>query len=225
MALIAQRKGRPTGSGYGRLFDSDLLGLLISRVHAASISAGSELEGLIKSMVRRIDDLDRFLETGEMDEGVAIADKKQVKKSKTVDVGTAEPDFLIFKQRGDEKMCHVVELKDGDAFDTKKSSAEVEAMKSFVQNASPDIPYRVRMHFCCFNQDSREEIVNGFKGRITRDEALTGNEFCELLEISHHDLVERRRSDCAANLSYFVDQLLKIPEVRDLLADRLTKSL
>lgn len=225
MALIAHRTGRRTGSGYSRLFDNESLGFLLSRVHGASISAGTELEGLIKSMVRRIDDLDEFLEVGEMEEGVAIADKRQVKKSKTVDVGTAEPDFLIFKHRSGEKMCHVVELKDGDAFDTKKSSAEVEAMKSFVQNASPDIPYRVRMHFCCFNQNSREEIVNGFKGRITYDEALTGDEFCDLLEISHRDVVERRKSDCAENLSYFVDQLLEVPEVRGLILSRLTESL
>lgn len=223
MALIAQREGRKTGGGYSRLFDNDPLGFLMSRVHGASISAGSELERLIKSMVRRIEDLDGFLETGAMEEGVAFADKRQVKRSKTVNVGSAEPDFLIFKRRDGLEMCHVVELKDGDAFDTKKSTAEAEAMKSFVQNASPDIPFRVRMHFCCFNQDSRDEIVNGFKGRITHDEALTGQEFCDLLEISFDEVVAQRQSDCQANLVYFVDQLVEIPEIRDLLSARMSK--
>ena len=49
MALIENAKGRKDG-GYVRLLGDKELGLLISRVHSAVISAGTELEKIIKKL-------------------------------------------------------------------------------------------------------------------------------------------------------------------------------
>ena len=213
MALIENMSGRKRGSGYERLFGDAQIGHLISRVQGAVISAGSELEKLIADKVPTIPDLDEFLERGVLDSKVRIASKQQVKKSDKLNAGGSEPDFLIFRRYGHHTVCHVVELKDGDAFDTKKSAAEHEAMESFVQRTARNIPFTVKMHFCCFNQNDRDEIVSGFKGRITPESALTGREFCELLKISYEDILKDRAADARQNLEYFVTQLSRIPAV------------
>ena len=123
MALIKNSIGRKDG-GYGRLFGDSALGHLISRVQGAVISSGTELARIIKDRVKLIDDLDEFLESEIMPEGVYVADKLKVKRCKSLNFAGAEPDFIIFKRRNNIQRCHVVELKDGDSFDTKKSASE-----------------------------------------------------------------------------------------------------
>ena len=50
MAKISESKGRSdANSGYARLFGSQQLGKLMSRVHAAVIRSGNELEKIIKA--------------------------------------------------------------------------------------------------------------------------------------------------------------------------------
>ena len=63
------------------MFDDADLGALISRIHATSIRAGSELERIIEREAEanqtRIPDLDRFLSNGV--DGVFIADKRTIR--------------------------------------------------------------------------------------------------------------------------------------------------
>ena len=79
---------------------------------------------MISSMVPNVDDLDAFLEQEIMPDGVLIARKQQIKRSNTLDFAGAEPDFMVFRRRRNIQFCHIVELKDGHVFDTKKASAE-----------------------------------------------------------------------------------------------------
>lgn len=217
MALIAEQKGRPEGSGYGRLFDDAELGYLISRVQATVISSGTELERIIKNKVTMVDDLDDFLGKEIMPDGVFVADKKKVKNCTTLVSERAEPDFIIFKRRQDRQVCHIVELKDGDAFDTKKSEAERQLMHSFISQNAHRMPYIVQAHFCCFNQNDKQAILTGFKNRIDLEEAMTGKEFCELLEIDYDEILTMRKAECAENLRYFLTELCKIQAVKDFL--------
>ncbi len=218
MALIENAKGRSKGSGYSRLFGDDEVGCLVSRAHSAMISAGTELERIIKNKVTLIEDLDDFLSMQSMPEGVVVADKQKVKKCNALSTKKGfEPDFMIFKHRMGEQYCHLVELKDGDSFDTKKSDAEKNAMKSFIEETARNVPYKVKAHFCCFNQDDRNAIVNGFKKKINYEEVLTGQEFCELLEIDYNEIVWSRAHGAPQNLRYFVIELVKIESVRNIL--------
>ena len=214
MALIQDSPGRRNG-GYERLFGHAELGLLVSKVQGAVISAGTELERLIRRQAACIDDLDAFLAQDQMPEGVFLADKKQLKRSQILTTSAAEPDFLVFRRRSNSSRCHVVELKDGDTFDAKKASGERNALETFVgENARP-IPFQVRFHICCFNQGSRQAIVQGFKSRISLDEALTGREFCGLLEMDCDRIVEARKKDQEANLAFFMDEISKIRDMQD----------
>lgn len=123
MAKIEDATPKNISGSYSRLFGSDKLGYLISKVHSASVSSGNELEKLILERVQRIDNLDEFLKQEIMPDGVFIVPRKQIKKCSVLK-SNQEPKFLIFKRRGGEQNCYVIELKDGHVFDTKRAGAD-----------------------------------------------------------------------------------------------------
>ena len=216
MAKIKNSEPKSSSGGCARVFGIDALGHLISRVHATNIINGKELEKMIKDRVERIDDLDKFLEIYTTPDKVLLADKKQIKECKTLKFYKYEPDFLIFKWRDNQPHCYVIELKDGHQFDTKKASAEHREMRKFVERNSSNISCRMTTHFCCFNQDSRDAIYEGFKRKISKAEVMTSREFCDLLEIDYDEIVARREADQEPNVDCFLKELTKIDEVRDI---------
>ena len=230
MARIQDSKVKETSGGYHRLFGIPGLGRLISRVQSTVISSGTELEHIIPEQVKKvgnlIDNLDDFISKKIMPDGVLMATKQQIKNCNLLDSRGPPPDFLIFKQREGQQNCHVVELKDGHLFDTKKANAERHAIHSFIKhNASRlSFSYPLSAHFCCFNQKSRHAIVTGFKGKINREEAMTGQEFCDLLEIDYDQIVAQRRLAQPENVQFFLQELVKIDELRDPLRELLLRN-
>ncbi|MDE0423999.1 MAG: restriction endonuclease [Candidatus Poribacteria bacterium] len=222
MAKIRGRIPKESSGGYARIFGNEALGELMSKVHGTSISAGSELERLVTERVETIDDLDAFLRKDIMPDGVLLAKKKEIKKCIELNAQGSEPDFIIFKRREGHQRCHIVELKDGHIFDTKKADSEREALHNFAKRNAGRLPYRVSTHFCAFNQDDPEVIWRGFKQRIDIKEAMTGREFCDLLEIDYDKIVEIRKPDAEDNIRYFLEELLRIPETKSLIEDILS---
>lgn len=147
MARLRNAKPKNSSGSYERLFDNASLGALASKIQSAVISSGSELEARIAASVQNIPDLDAFLEQEIMSEGVLLARKRQVKRSATLNFAGSEPDFMVFKRRGGVQTCHIVELKDGHVFDTKKASAERQAMHRFIERNAQHIQYRFQTHF------------------------------------------------------------------------------
>lgn len=223
MALLENRIGRLDG-GYTRLFGDEKLGLLLSRVQSAVIASGTELQQLVIDRSNTIDDLDAFLDLDVIPEGIFVAPKKALKMSTHINYADVEPDFVAFERLGKKYHCYMIELKDGDTFDTKKAAGERQSMYKFMNAVSPYIQFSTSVHFCCFHRDTREQVVEGFKKKITLNEALTGREFCELLRIDYDAIVEERQQHQAKNLKYFVDSLLEIPAVADALQLRLADS-
>jgi hypothetical protein len=72
-----------------------------------------------------------------------------------------------------QQMVLVIELKDGDTFDTKKSSGELESMTKFADWIAHKTGYRATFYFCSFNQDDKHAIVRGAKGRFDVTHAIT----------------------------------------------------
>ncbi len=221
MARLSDANPRNTSGSYVRLFGNEALGELASKIQSTVISSGSELEAMIVAAVPDIPDLDAFLEQEIMPDGVLLASKRQIKRSQTLSFAGSEPDFMVFKRRAGAQTCHIIELKDGHVFDTKKADAERQAMRRFIERNAQHIQYRVRAHFCAFNQEDRQAIWEGFKRRIDLDEAMTGREFCELLEIDYDDIVQARRADCADNVEFLLSELVKIEPVRHRLLELL----
>lgn len=221
MALIEKSKPKNRSGAYDRLFGIPEVGELISRIQSTVISSGNELEKMILARVPNIRDLDDFLTVELMNEGVYIATKRQIKKCQTLKFIHSEPDFLVFKRRGKEQRCHVIELKDGHVFDTKKAGAERQAIHSFIEKNAAYLQYRVSAHFCCFNQEDKTEIIKGFKNRIAPEEAMTGREFCELVEVDYSEIVKSREKDQPRNIRFFLSELVKIEKVREVLKELL----
>ena len=154
----------------------------------------------------------------EISDGSYLCTKKILKKS-TYRLQGHEPDFIAFAVDSSRNMCYVVELKDGDAFDTKKSLAEKEMLQLFVNHLAPRIPFRTRYYICCFNQLDKEKIITGFKNVFTIDEVMTGKEFCDILGIDYDEILKLRNDDTEDNFAYVVEKMFEIEEVRQQLSE------
>ncbi len=224
MALFRDAQGRKDGgSGYARAFGDPGLGQLLSRVQATVISSGSELEKMISEQVSPVMELDKFLEYEIMPDGVFLVTKKVIKASKTIESHGSEPDFLIFKRRENRQHCHIIELKDGDTFDTKKAQAEHRSLHSFVHRNAPNIQFKISVHFVAFNQGDKTAIVIGFKNKVPERECMTGREFCDLLEISYEEILNKRKRVAERNLNDFINELLNLDVMQNHLQHLLTE--
>jgi hypothetical protein len=154
-------------------------------------------------------------------EGVFVAPKKILKKSKLINYAGVEPDFVVFERRGKRHHCYLIELKDGDTFDTKKAAGERESLHRFMIAISPHIQFSTSIHFCCFHRETRAQIVHGFKRKITASEAMTGREFCDLLGIDYDAMITKRMEHQKRNFDCFMNTLLEIPAVLHALEARM----
>ncbi len=215
MALIRDAKGRrkeQSPSGYSRLFGDEQLGNLLSRVQGTVISAGNELEKLIIDRAKHIENFDKFITNlDNRDSGIFVSTKSQIKKSEIIHTHY-EPDLLAFNLK--KRICYVIEVKDGDTFDTKKAEGERVTLHKFVTDVSAVLPFSFKVYVCSFNAREKKEIYDGLKHRFPMDELLTGRELCELLDINYEEIVAARSGDQADNLDYFVSELLNIPSVQ-----------
>lgn len=216
MAKIRDAHPKQSTGGYERLVGNADMASIFVKAQSTVITNGTELEKIISNKSCVVEDLDRFIDdcdVGGIADGTYLCTKKVVKASKYRLPGH-EPDFIAFTVNKAKNLCYVVELKDGDAFDTKKSLAEKEMLQLFVSHLAPKIPFRTKYYICCFNQSSKEKIVTGFKNVFTVDEVMTGEEFCDILGIDYRGIVQLRKDDAYDNFKYVIEKLFEIDEVR-----------
>lgn len=223
MALIENAKGRRENQapgGYTRLFGIEALGNLMSRIQGAVISSGTELETLIWERCKQIDNLDEFVakHLHQTKQGIFVARKDQVKKSQSIN-SRYEPDFLGFDLL--QRICYIIEIKDGDQFDTKKAAGEHTMLHNFTNDISQALPFSTKIYLCSFNSRIKDEIYNGLKRKFSKDELITGQELCLLFGIDYDEIVQIRTSDQQKNLDYFIRTLLSIDPVRVMMQRRL----
>jgi hypothetical protein len=187
MPKLSESKGRPDeNSGYARLFGNQQLGQLLSRVQATVIRTGNELEKLIEN--EKSDELKAILD--DILTGHQPFSKTQIvfqaKMPSQVDARGETADIVVFEHL--EKTAMIIELKDGDTFDTKKASGELASMEVFAKWLSSRTGYKTTFYFCSFNQTNKEAIIHGAKGRFDISHAMTGQELCNLLNINYDAL-------------------------------------
>lgn len=167
--------------------------------------------------MRTVEEMESLLLNGDkFSKKTYLIPKKLVKKSAKFK-SEHEPDFLILKR--ETKTLYITELKDGDAFDTKKSAGEVESLRKFESQISRKMSFKTLIIVCCFNQTSKEKIIQGFKNKITPAEAFTGKEFCELIGIDYQAIIQERIKDQKENLKFFCSELLKIAEFKKIVSE------
>lgn len=223
MAKISETKGRSdANSGYGRLFGNQQLGLLMSKVHATVIRSGNELEHLVEAETPN--HLKTTLEAILWQKQLLPTNRQVVFQGHMLETskgGGVTVDVAIFDHQ--QQKVWVIELKDGDTFDTKKSSGELVSMTRFTDWIAEKTGYSANYYFCSFNQDNKLAIVRGAKGRFDMSHAMTGRELCNLLDIDYDILRNKRQSQQSENLKYFLSELLKISEVRQVIQELLKK--
>ena len=223
MAKIEDSKPKGTSRGYHRLFGNDELGDLMSKAHSAVIRSGNELEELIKERITPIGDLNVFLGRETLPEGVFLATKKEIKRCTELYINDKNPDFIIFKHRAGHQRCYLIELKDGHVFDTKKVLGERQTLHAFAERNASSLKYSISIHFCAFNQEDRQAVWDGFKRGIDYEEAMTGRQFCEILEIDYDEIVKERLQYIDGNMRYFIHSLLCISEVREIIDELISE--
>ncbi|HQI57952.1 MAG TPA: hypothetical protein PKZ06_02510 [Candidatus Pacearchaeota archaeon] len=200
MALIRDSKGRrdnETPSGYERLFGNRELGMLISKVQSAVISTGNELEKTLANKIKNT-------------KGISIYNIN--KKDRIFKKAKGNHDINIDCVVNKEGNVYLIEIKDGDTFDTKKVAGELESLrlaKSFLMKKKISAK-NILIKFCSFNATSHEQIERGAKGLLEEGMAMTGKELCALLDINFEQIVEERISQQKENLNYFFEELEKI---------------
>ena len=219
MARIRNANPKSGSGGYERLIGDKDLAKIFTLAQSTVISNGTELEKLISEKALLVDNLNDFISNcsnGKQQEGTYLCTKKVLKQS-SYKLDKHEPDFLIFKIKEELTcdFCYVLELKDGDMFDTKKSLAEKEVLQLFVSHISPQIPFKTEMKICCFNQDDKAKIIQGFKNVFSDNEVMTGRELCSILGIKYDDILLLRDTDKKDNFSFVIEKLVEIQDVKD----------
>lgn len=226
MAKISETKGRKDNkSGYTRLLGHQKLGSLLSRTHATTIRNGTDLEHRIQNLTK--DEIKTTIDELFDPQKSMIKPKLQVifqpQMPKSEDQKTSiKADILILDH--DQKKAFVIEVKDGDTFDTKKSSGEFASMTRFAEWVFDKTGYYTTYKFCSFNQDDKNAIVKGAKGRFSIEHAMTGNELCELLDINYKKFLEDRKTFQKENLIYFLSELTADDEIRSMIIKLLRES-
>ena len=195
--------GRKDGN-YTTIFGDEDIGSLISAVHATSIKMGTELEHIILSLSNVIDEtkIDAFFNKT-LEPGIYIISKRMLShKRLNFD---QKPDALVVNVK--PNTCKIVEIKLGDNFDTKKSHGEVDNLKRYADKLDRETTYRVSWAVCMWYAKNKTSIITGFKGTITETQALTGLEFCELVNINYKTICDKIASDQETNREYIFNKI------------------
>ena len=106
-------------------------------------------------------------------------------------------------------------MKDGHEFDTKSSARENANLLQFMSmNVDPLRYFQDYTKIVGFNARNREEIRNGIKNKINLRQAMTGKEFCDLLEIDYETILAIRARDREDEFNGLVREMAEIPEAR-----------
>ncbi len=218
MTLISNFKA--TNSGYNNLFNNKEIGKLITIIHAAKISSGTELEHIIEETpnVNLVGNVDQFFDNiNNFDIGTYLVNKKSLKNSKISSIvsyklrKTILVDFIIVKiNENKSKHCYIIELKSGCNFDTKKIPAEKDNLIKYESELAKKIQATTSIHLCSFFEEDKNKIITGLKNIFELDEILTGSEICNLLNIKYEDVLEKTNKDKIANDKYFFDRINEI---------------
>lgn len=213
LARIRDTAGRRNpNSGYVRLLGNERLGLLLSRMHATTIRAGNELEKILeRHCAIHSEGLTRRVKSPETPRQLT----KEVFFNETIhtDGNGKGTRFDVVVLNHEARTATVVELKDGDTFDTKKANGELASVTRVAEYLGRVLDYDASHRFCSFNQEDKALIVAGVKGRFSAEHVMTGREFCRLIEVDFEAVLEERRGDVQDNFDYFVAEMMAIPEV------------
>ena len=186
--MLIEHRADNLNSSYGIVFGNSEVGNVISKVQAAMIALGYELE--------------RYIRDNCPIDGIEFKKRIDIEGQKR----RIEPDFFY----DDGSTIHVGEIKFGKVFDTKKSGGEIEnlyKLKRKFENEGRE----VELYFCSYMAPNEMEVINGLKGRATNDiNVLYGPVFFDWFDIDYNAFEEKMKDVQKANWDYFYNAINEI---------------
>lgn len=120
----AMKKKHKTSGSYGRLFDDEKIGLVMSDVQSTAIRNGNELEKLIERHSNPLTNNDtrkliNEIKSGTIQDGTYLLSKDSYRGT-AIAIPNHEPNYIVVRVNDANIKIVVIEMKDGDDFDTKK---------------------------------------------------------------------------------------------------------
>jgi len=202
-------------SGYYAVLGNEDLAELLRKGQSTTIRNGNELEDIIGSQIKfnkvysiSFEELLNMIKTNPT-ENFYIS-KFSLKKEILVDNGielkgkkSISVDGLLYK----DSVLYIIEYKDGDNLDTKKSQSEVESLSKISElftSLGVDNSPKLVLWRC-------DDIKNSsIKTSEHREYLTTGIDVADILDISFNDIQEIRNKDQEDNVLYFTEQVCKI---------------
>jgi hypothetical protein len=123
------------------------------------------------------------------------------------------------EDRGEKADIVVIEHAKKNAFVVELKDGELKSMTRFASWLAEKTGYTTNFYFCSFNQSNKQAIIAGAKGRFDTSHAMTGRELCNILSIDYDTLRAKRQQEQPENLRYFINELLRIEEIRKLIKE------
>lgn len=210
----SEKKKHKTSGSYGRLFDDDEIGRVISDVQSTAIRNGNELEGIIERYSNPLtqneaNELIASINSNDIvGKSMYLLSKKSYRNTE-IAIPNHEPDYIVLQVDGKNITAIVIEMKDGDDFDTKKSNGELETLTKCCDFISNHLGINATYALCCFNQTSHKRIIQGLKNRFDDAHVMTGAEFCELVDIDYEAIINERKQDSTDNVYELAARLVE----------------
>ncbi len=202
-------------SGYYAVLGNEELAELLRKGQSTTIRNGNELEDIIGSQVKfnkvssiSFEELLNMIMTNptqnfytskfSLKKEILTNNGIELKGKKSISV-----DGLLYR----DYILYIIEYKDGDNLDTKKSQSEVESLSKIselftslgIENSPKLVLWRC------------DDIKNSsIKTSEHRDYLTTGLEVSNILDISFDEIQEIRNKDQEDNVVYFTEQVCKI---------------
>ena len=209
--LVEERapKGNIKDSGYLRLAGCPVIADLFRKVQSTVIGNGNELEKLIFKYSNHPNTIrDQKFPGFNLSQEQAFVVQMKIEnpdsKNIALDCFLSTPDSI-----------HIFEIKDGMAFDTKKSAGEVASLNdsgSFIKERDP-LNRPVQKHIVLWNCEDLSDA--SFKSKEGKSMLMTGDDFAKLVGIDKKVIDEHRHCDADINKAYIISEMRKIVAASD----------
>ena len=220
MAKIDYRKKRETSKGYSRLYENDVLGRFFTANHAATISNGMELRkklincytgklpifygDKVKNQKRTLDIINNTTDGCIIFSGYINDKNKNKNKNKKKEI-----DIIISKKN----KLFIIEVKDGNALDTKKSETEIDGIEYSVQSIT-NLGYEDHEgKLVLMNMENYQHKIKDYR---SSEYVMSGEDFCEKFQFDYKKFQECQKSDAPENLATTYYELKEIMEMLEL---------
>ena len=201
MARIKQADGN-LHSNYNLLFGNQDLGYLISQVHSATISMGTQLGAMVSAVIPE----ERITTLENIQEGLQVHDLEVVPRP----VKKRFTDYAVFKHS--EGLVYAIKFVLAKQYDQLKGrEIRIRNEEVLAQVVSETGYHQGRSIICGFLASTIDEVIQCMLDPdLDESDVWTGRDFCRFLDIDYEEAMAHISRDQEANCQYFFDAVAGI---------------